>query len=50
VSENKELNEGTNREVNGKQGIREAMNIFNSRLYYKVAISSWKKYNSGGLQ
>jgi len=49
VSENKELNRDTSREVDNKWSTREAVNIFDSKLYYKVVISSREKYNSSSL-
>ena len=42
--ENEKLNRGTSREVNDKWSTREVMDIFDSRLYHKVAISSKKEY------
>ena len=37
---NKELDRSTSREVNSKSSTRKTVDIFNSRLYHKVAISS----------
>jgi len=48
--EDKELYRGTSRKVNGKWGIREAIDIFISRLYYEVAVSSWEGCNPSSLQ
>jgi len=47
--ENKESNRGTNREVNGKWDIREAIDIFYGRLYYKFTISSRKRCDFGNM-
>jgi len=38
ILENKELYRSTGRKINSKWGTREAINVFNSWLYYKVAI------------
>ena len=38
-----------NREVEAKQGSGRTIDIFDSRLYYKVTISSWKIYDFSSL-
>ena len=49
MSEDKEQDGGANREVEVKQSSGETMNIYNSRLHYKVTISSQERYNSSSL-
>ena len=49
VLENKKFNRNTSREVDSKWIFRNAMDIFNSRLYHKVTISSRKKYDFGSM-
>ena len=49
MSENKGLNRETSREVDNKWSTREAVDIFDSKLYYKVAISSREKCNPSSL-
>ena len=39
MSENKESDRNTSREVDNEWSARETMDIFDSRLYHKVAIS-----------
>ena len=50
ISKNKESDRNTSRKFDSKWSTRKAIDIFNSRLYYKVAISSWERCNSGSLQ
>ena len=49
MSEDEELNRSTNREAKVKWGTRETMNTSNSKLYSKVAISSRKGCDLGGI-
>ena len=49
MSEDKELNRGTSQEVNSEQGTRKTMNVFNSGLHHKVAISSKKRYDISSM-
>jgi len=50
MPKNKESDRNTSRKVDSRWSTRKAINTFNSRLYYKVAISSWERCNSGSLQ
>jgi len=50
ILEDKELYRSTGRKINSKWGIREAVNIFNSWLYHKVAISNRKGCGFSGMQ
>jgi len=46
---NEELYKSISRKTDGKLDIRKTVNILNSKLYYKFAISSKKECNFGGL-
>ena len=43
--ENKKSNRDTSRKFNSKWNTREAIDIFDSRLYYKVIINNRERYN-----
>ena len=49
ISENRESNKDTSRKANSEQSTRKTINIFDSKLYYKVTIDSWEKYNLSNL-
>ena len=49
MSENKKSDRDTNREVDDKWSTREAIDIFNSRYYHKVTVSSRKGYDLSSL-
>jgi len=48
MSEDEELDRDTSRKFDSKWSIREVMDTFNSRLYYKVTISSGKECDLSG--
>ena len=50
ISKDKKLYEISSRKANGKWDSREAVNISNSRLYYKVTVSSKEGYNFSSIQ
>ena len=50
VPENTELYGSTSGKNNSKWDIRETIGTSNGWLYYKVAISSKKRYNLSGVQ
>ena len=47
--ETEEQDGGTGGKVKFEQGSEKTVDISDSRLYYKVAIGSWKRYHSSGL-
>ena len=49
VLKNKELDRDISRKVDSEWDIREVIDIFYSRFYYKVAISSRKKCDFSSL-
>ncbi len=48
--ENKEQDRGTSGKVDNKWSTRKTMNTSDSRFHHKVAISSRKECNIGGIQ
>ena len=50
ISKNEELDRDIGRKVDSEWDTREVMDIFYSIFYYKVAVSSRKKYDFSGLQ
>ena len=50
MSENKKRNRNTSKKVEAKQNSKKTIDTSDGRFYYKVVISSWKEYNSSGLQ
>jgi len=45
MSKNEKLYRISSRETDSKKGLGEAIDISNSRLHYKAAVSSRKEYN-----